>query len=293
MKPDIHHLMILTAAYVCAVSCSSYDPSVMSDHIGVCTSIDNATAARDAGCAYIEVSVASFLIPESPWEDFAPRLEKAKASPLPVLRANGFFPSDIALVGPDADTARTMAYVREAFKRAEAVGIKAIVLGSGRSRNIPEGFSRETAEAQFTALCRSIGPVAREHGITVVLEPLRPQETNFINSVREGTDIARKADDPNICVLADFYHMAQVGEDPEAIIEAGDLLRHCHIAENARRTAPGTDGDDFTPYFKALEAISYTGCISMECGWDDFGGQIAKAVAEIKAQISSSGRPSV
>ena len=275
--------IVLALAAIALCSCKeSYD---LTEHLGCCASIDEVQTVADAGGAYAEISIGGFLIPEEPDDVFAENLAKAKASPIPIISGNGYYPGSIKLTGPDADLDRAVNYARTAIERAEQVGLKYMVLGSGGAREIPEGFPYEEAEAQFVQLLSEMGPIAAEHGIVIVIEPLRPQETNFINSVREGTAICRKVNHPNVCVLADFYHMAQAGEDAGAIVEAGSLLRHCHIAECEERTAPGVNGDDFTPYFQALQQIGYEGNISIECGWSD--EQLAPAFAEMKRQIKS------
>ena len=261
----------------------------LSANLGACTKVDNAEALKAAGGSYIEVSVTGFLIPEKSDEEFAANLAAARACALPIKCANGFYPGDLKLTGPDADLERAVRYAAKAFERAEKVGIETIVLGSGSARRIPDGFNPLVARMQFVELLKAIAPYAQQHGVTVVIEPLRPQETNFINSVREGTSIAREAGHPNIRVLADIYHMTQAGEDPGAIIDAGSTLRHCHIAENEERTAPGVHGDDFRPYFEALESIGYKGRMSVEGSWPGGLENIAaKAMETMKTQIITS-----
>lgn len=278
------HALLLLAGVMAIVSCKE-QPYDLTEHLGCCASADEAQLLADAGFAYQEISIGAFLMPEASDGEFAANLAWAKTGPLPIISGNGYYPASIKLTGPEADLERALNYARTAITRAEQVGLEYMVLGSGGAREIPEGFPYEEAEAQFVQLLKEMGPIAAEHGITIVIEPLRTQETNFINSVREGTAICRKVGHPNVCVLADFYHMAQVGEDAGAIVEAGSLLRHCHIAECGERTAPGVKGDDFTPYFKALKEIGYTGNISIECGWED--EQLAPALAEMKRQINS------
>jgi sugar phosphate isomerase/epimerase len=173
------------------------------------------------------------------------------------------------------------------MKRAQQIGVLIFVLGSGRARQTPDDYETEKATAQFVDLCRQIALLGEKYGVVVVIEPLRKQETNFINTVRQGTEIARAVNHPNLRVLADFYHMACEDEDAQAIVEAGSLLYHCHIAEKDERTAPGVKGDDFTPYFKALKEIKYQGKISLECSWKNFEEEIIPAVAEMKRQIRS------
>lgn len=250
--------------------------------VGVCMSLDKAPLVREAGGQYMEISISSFLMPEQPDSLFAPNLAAARACELPILSANGFFPSEIVLVGPNADHERAVRYTRKAMERAAQVGIKVAVLGSSRSRSIPEGFPPEKAREQFVQLCRSVTEVAQQYGVVVVLEPLRKEETNFINTVREGYSIVREVNHPNFRLLADLYHMACEEESPKSIRKAGKYLQHVHIAEKANRTPPACDGDDFSPYFQALRKIHYNGNISIECGWSNFEAQIGPAIEYIQ-----------
>lgn len=281
MKLDFFLPVLAAAVTACSVGFN------LEDNIGICTSIEESSVVYDAGGAFIECNINGLLKPEAPDEEFEAALAAEGKPALPIYSGNCFYPGDIKFIGPEADIQRAFEYACKAFERGERLGMKVFVLGSGAARRIPEGFSRDEARKQFVELCRKMGPEARKHGITVTIEPLRPQETNFINSVREGLSIVKEVDDPNIRVLADIYHMAQAGEGPDAIIEAGQYLKHCHVAETKKRTPPGDKGDDFTPYFKALKEIGYTGRIAIECVWKDFASQSGPAVAEMKKQIES------
>ena len=74
-------------------------------------------------------------------------------------------------------------------------------------------------------------------------------------------------------------------EGPESILKYGHLIKHTHIAENEGRAAPGTNGDDFRPYFEALKKVGYEGAMSVECRWEDMESQAAIALATIKDQL--------
>ncbi|MGN0743366.1 MAG: hypothetical protein ACI4L8_11975, partial [Candidatus Fimadaptatus sp.] len=71
---------------------------------------------------------------------------------------------------------------------------------------------------------------------------------------------------------ADGFHMAEMGEGPQAIEDAGaELMRHCHIANPDGRTYPQPDDAwDYAPFFASLKRIGYTGGVSIEAGCDDF-----------------------
>ncbi len=251
---------------------------------GACTSIRNAQKVADAGGDFIELSVTGFLQPQLSDEEWTgsgnPAL--AAASPLPIYACNGFFPGNIKLTGPDRDHAAALAWCETAFRRARQVGIKILVLGSSASRNHPEGYDKATAVAEFTDLLRLMGPVAARHEVTVVLEPLRRAEANYMNTVAEGVAIVKAVGHDNIRCLADIYHMLEENEGPEVLVAEREYIRHMHIAEKTERSVPGTHGEDLTPYYNAMRQAGYRGGLSIEARWDDFDAQIAPAIVELK-----------
>jgi D-psicose/D-tagatose/L-ribulose 3-epimerase len=71
-------------------------------------------------------------------------------------------------------------------------------------------------------------------------------------------------------VLADWYHMAVQNEGIDGMVDAGNRLLHCHIANPAGRRFPMPgDGADFSPMFTALKKIGYDGCVSVEGNGDE------------------------
>jgi len=241
---------------------------------------------KSAGGDYVEESVQGFLIPDRPDREFREKARAAAGSPLPVLACNSFLPGSLKSVGPDARPDEIAAYAGTAFRRAAEIGVRTVVFGSSGSRSIPDGFDRAEARRQFVGLLRRLGPVAAAHGIVVAIEPLNRDETNFINTVAEGAAVVREAGHPNIRLLADIYHMLRENEGPDALVDAGPLLRHVHIAEKDRRTPPGVAGDDFRPYLQALRRAGYAGAISVECRWDDLAGQLQAALKALRDQIA-------
>jgi len=113
--------------------------------IGCCCEPADAVKFADSGFDYLEAAVWRDLVPEQPDDVFLKALESFRSSPVPFLTANGFFPGDLRLTGPDADIPRAVRYAEKAFSRAEQIGIRKFVFGSGGARRIPDGFSRETA----------------------------------------------------------------------------------------------------------------------------------------------------
>jgi sugar phosphate isomerase/epimerase len=255
------------------------------DQIGVCRTLADQKILAAAGCAYVEEGVRGFLIPEEPEEKFQAKLLELKNSSLPVRACNGFLPGELKAVGPGAKHEEILAYAETAFQRAARAGVATIVWGSGESRKIPDGFSRAAAERQFTELAGKVASLAGRYGTIIALEPLNSGETNFINSLKEGGAIVEAVGHPNFKLLADIYHMLRENEAPDAIETQARHLQHCHIAEKDQRTPPGTAGDDFKPYLRALKKINYQGGMSIECRWESLEKQLPAAVDYLKKQI--------
>ncbi len=248
--------------------------------IGVCTRISNVEKLSAAGYDFIEESVGRFLCPDKSEEEFAKNMEVMKKSPLPIRSCNGFLPADIRIVGPEADHQAALKWAETALRRASQAGIQYIVFGSSKSRKVPEGWSKEEAEKQFISLLKEMAPIARKYDVTLVLEPLRSGECNLLNRVEDGCRIVRKIHRKHIRCLADIYHMMCENESPEVLVKNARLIKHCHVAELNGRMAPGTNGEDLTPYYRALNKAGYKGGLSIEGSWKDFDKQL-KPTAEL------------
>ena len=253
--------------------------------MGTSGTLDRAAALKALGAEFLTVGTGDLLVPDQPDEAFAKKFALLAASPLPVLACNGFIrPKHLRCVGEEANHDQVLEWSESAFRRLKQVGGKFIVFGSGGSRELRNGWPKEKADAQFTALLKRMGPLAEKHGITVVVEQLRATECNYINRIGEAAALIRAAGHPNIRLLADLYHMAVMGDTPADLKAAMDVVRHVEIAEKTERTYPGVAGDDFRPFFKVLREAGYQGAISIEGTGND--GQIANAFKEIAKQAA-------
>ena len=233
--------------------------------LGVQTSLANAAAVKAAGGIWIGLSVAGWLEPDGPEDEFLARVEEARRAPLPVIACNSFIRrKDLKCNGPDANHDAVMEYAKRAFDRAERAGVKYITFGSSGSRRLPEGYDYEHAMEQFTTLLQRMGPAAADHNVIVQVEQLQQREVNFINRIGEMEQVVRGANHPNIRGVADFYHMAAEGDTAEDLAKAVDLISHVEIAELEDRRVPGTTDQDFRPYLHVLKHAGYRGRIGIE-----------------------------
>ncbi len=265
-----------------AVACNkpAYQPS-----FAVCAKVTDYPAVAAAGYDYVEATVGDFLVPGQNDSAFQVNLEQMKQLNAKIISCVNFIPGDLTITGPETRHDDIMVWAETAFRRAQMAGIQRIVFGSGRARAVPDGFDRQEATRQFTDLCKQMAPIAQKYGVIVVVEPLNTGETNLINSLAEGAAIVKAVNHPNIQLLCDIYHMMREIEPAGEIVKYGEIIRHCHIAEKETRSAPGTVGDDFRPYFNALKQVNYQGCISIEGKWDDFAKRLTPALQYMKQQF--------
>ncbi|MGB1259210.1 MAG: sugar phosphate isomerase/epimerase family protein [Akkermansiaceae bacterium] len=253
---------------------------------GVCTSHKNFEILRAAGYGYVEDSTGRLLKPNKP-DDAATDayLKELKEKQISILACNSFLPGSLKSVGPEARHEAILKYADTAFRRLKLVGGKGIVFGSSKSRNIPKGFDVKKAEAQFVSLLKKMAPLAQNHGVEVWLEPLNKKETNFIQTQVDGAKIIEQVGHPSLGMVCDIYHCARNEEDPASLAKVAKHIRHCHIAEKAKRTAPGMENDDFTPWFRALHQGRYTGTMSVEGRWKNLKEQAVDVRVYMEKQL--------
>ena len=115
----------------------------------------------------------------------------------------------------------------------------------------------------------TLGNYAKEHGTTVILEPLNRKEAFYLRQVADAASICRDINNPGVRCMGDFWHMtSEETSDYGAFMSGGDLLQYVHMASRKRRSMPGEDGnaDNYIEGFKALKAINYQHYVSFECG---------------------------
>lgn len=266
---------------------------------GACRPFGDAKLMKSIGYDFLECGAASSFIPTKGGDDWKRQKEMLLSLPIPLRSSNGFIPGTFRLTGPKADFAPALDYAETILRRAEEVGTKTIVFGSGGARNVPGDFTAkdrklqpnlEEGTAQYTEFCRQLCKrVADLKTVSMVIEPLRPNESNIINFVWQGVQICNDVASPRLQQLADIFHMMMGRETADSIRLAGPLLKHCHIASYGTRQFPGSDAatvDRLRPYFDALRDIGYCGGVSCECGWgqkEDLAKNLEKALVTMRS----------
>jgi sugar phosphate isomerase/epimerase len=253
--------------------------------LGIVAPIEQDSLIYKSGFRMLGESVGKMLSPSLAEEQFQLNLARIKKARCKVFLCNIFFSGGIKIAGPGVNENRVLAYADTVLSRAKQAGIPFIILGSGGARRIPEGYDVQKAQADFVLLCRKLAVVASRYKIMIALESLEIGETNFLITLRSAAEVVRAVNHPNFKLNADIFHMMREGESPESIVDAGDVLVYCEIAEKQKRSLPGVQGDDFKPYLRALRKANYRGHIFIEGNTSDPGRDIPLSFKYLTRQL--------
>ena len=228
--------------------------------------------AKQAGADYYELGFGDLYTgTESEIREFS---DFIKTEGLPCYTANGMFPGDMKVVGPEVDYSRIDEYLDSNCERFSSLGGETIVFGSGVARRCPDDWSYDKATEQLVELCSEhISPYMKKHSLVCAIEPLRSCECNVITTAKRGFEICKLANVPEVRLLIDLFHFDTEKEDRESILDYKGYIQHIHIASatNDRHYPLSDDGTDYQQFLDLLRKAEYSEKrISLEGGWDDF-----------------------
>ena len=87
------------------------------------------------------------------------------------------------------------------------------------------------------------------------------QETNIINTAREGLALVKAVDRPEIRLLVDYYHLAEEGESADIIARGREARRRTPTSPTRRAgsTRSSPDESAYAGFFENLCKIGYSG----------------------------------
>lgn len=258
---------------------------------GICAPFREVVTLKNITFEYLEENVQRFLVPEQPQQHFEELWQAARTLSVPIEAANSLLPSDLVLIATptqQVDTARLERYIKTTLQRAAQVGIRILVFGSGGARACPAGYDQRAAVEQIGQHLANWSEWAHPYGVEIVLEPLRYEETNTLNTAAESGELVAHHVASGARLLIDTYHMSCNREAPESFLPYASFLSHVHVAEVQDRAAPGVHGEDFRPYFSVLRQAGYNQRISIECNWHNISREVEQGIAVLREQWATS-----
>ena len=169
------------------------------------------------------------------------------------------------LTSPDpAVRRRTGEYLAELARLCRDLGGSVLVLGSPQQRNLLPGVTHEEAVRYAADVIERAEPTLAELEVVLAVEPLGPQEGDFLRTADAARQLIGQVDSPWCRLHLDVKAMSTESKPiPQIIRENADLLEHFH-ANDANRRGPGMGEIDFVPILQALRDIGYKKWVSVE-----------------------------
>lgn len=238
---------------------------------GCCTSPDNIEALVKAGYDFIDFNGAAVAAMTE--EAFADLLKKFAGSGLFCGGFHASVPPKLKLAGIEKDAAALDAHFRLLAGRARDLKCPRIGLGSPLSRGIGPGVDPKAYSEDFLRTYKSALKIAADYGVAVLLEALRPADTNFINKQSEALAVLKLAGEKNTGLVLDLFHFIENGETPAEITpEIAERTGYLHIAEPGGRGYPRLGNlKPYQPAVDRLKALGYAkDLVAIEAPTADF-----------------------
>ncbi len=255
---------------------------------GVCTGTENVKLVKEAGFDFIEINFGTLSKMSN--EEFETFKNDLNENNLLCFSANCFLPADFMLCSKEQEKEPLKTFIEKGMKRGSEIGMTTIAFGSGKARRIQENQTYEEAFFKLSEFLKEICvPLCEKYNFTIAIEPLRKEESNIINTVKEGALLAYSAKSDKIKALADIFHMVCSCDDFRNIVDLKGTIHHAHIShpvisenENSRIYPLDKSEYDYSAFMDTLKIVDCKTC-SIEAHSDDLKTELKKAYKVLKS----------
>jgi sugar phosphate isomerase/epimerase len=164
---------------------------------------------------------------------------------------------------------RTTAYFQELIRFCGDLGGKVMVIGSPKQRDVLPGVPYEVAWGRFVDMIVASVDLAAERGVTLCIEALPVEQTNFVTSLAEAIQMVEEVNHPHFQTMFDVHNACHESDLLPALVRRYlPHMRHVHVNE-MDGGYPGSGDCDFGSILEVLRQEGYRGYVSAEVF--DFG----------------------
>jgi sugar phosphate isomerase/epimerase len=174
-------------------------------------------------------------------------------------------PEGLHMTTPDdAVRAATFRYFEQLIDFCGDIGGDNMIVGSPKQRDVAPGDDPQAAWERAVAFFSGLAPRAADRGVTICVEPLGREHTNFITTAAQAIDLIHAVGHPSVRLILDCKAKSDQSEPiPEIIAASSAELAHFHANDDSLGY-PGTGTLDFPSILKALDDVGYDGWVSVE-----------------------------
>ncbi len=169
------------------------------------------------------------------------------------------------------------AYTKKAILFANSMGIKNLVFGNPKNRNMPQGHSEDEVKEFFF----SLGEYAKENGTILSLEP-NPAiyNTNFLNYTKDTCEFVKEINSDGLKVNIDFGTILENDENPHLIKTYKNIVNHIHLSVPYLEYVEKRE--EHKTLKKVFDKIGYQGYLSIEMKNQNDIEKVKKSVLYMK-----------
>ncbi|MEM1063813.1 MAG: sugar phosphate isomerase/epimerase family protein, partial [Planctomycetota bacterium] len=169
------------------------------------------------------------------------------------------------LTSPDsAVRERTAGYLEALAELCADLGGSVLVLGSPQQRRLLGGVDLATANDYAIEVLGRAMPRFEKLGLTLALEPLGPEEVDFMNTADDAARLIERLGSDACRLHLDMKAMSTEATPVDAIIGRHiGVAAHVH-ANDPNRLGPGMGDFDFAAALASLSSAGYDGWVSVE-----------------------------
>ncbi len=221
-------------------------------------SLSRVTEAEGAGFDCVQPTVGFIL-------DLQKRRIKNPGVPFEVSPVP--LPADVRVTERGFNLYAWMEDLKKSLQGLSDLGCKKLAWSEGRARLLPLEGDRSGAKEQAMQFLYMLCDAAAEKGMTVLIEPLGPRRTNFLNTLDEIRDFLPRVGKENLSAMISLRELEATGLTLASLPAYKDLIAHVQmenpLSPQGARTCPrASDGYDYRSFLGALETIGYSGVIT-------------------------------
>ena len=230
------------------------------------STLDAVISVSEDGFDVAELAVELLMGPSD--DAFRERARELEATGLGFDVFNTLLPGRVQVTEQGFNIYVWSEYLKRALERVAALGGRKIVWSSGRARLLPIEGEVAAAKRQALQFLFMVSELAESHDIQILVEPLDPRRTNFLNTVAEVAEFLDLAGASNLSAAISLRDLEAIGLGHTEFSRYRDLISHVYL-ENPSvaagpRAAPGSgDGYDYSSFFTDLKEIGYSGTITL------------------------------
>lgn len=174
-----------------------------------------------------------------------------------------FSPKGLHTNSPDpAQRQKAVGYLKALIQFAADLGCRTMVYGSPPTRNVHPSITYRQARAYMKDSLLACLDLARQHGVTLCIEPLPADCTDLFTTVESAFSFVCEVNHPNFGLMVDTKAMSTEARPVAGTIRLfAPEIRHVHCNDSTG-VGPGFGPLDFRPILEAL--AGYRGWLSLE-----------------------------